>query len=119
MSQSFERRGRSPGLARSAVLSYGSFIMAPQTAVRLHLHVAKDRVVRLPDAFPEGDAEVIVLHDAAQPADQRARKAALRKRAFGADAGLFVIADDFDAALPPDVQRFFEGEDDGPMGQGS
>jgi hypothetical protein len=90
--------------------------MAVQSAVRLHVHIAKDRTVHLPDDFPEGDAEVIVLYDAAPVADERARKAALRRRAFGADAGRFTVPDDFDAPLPADLQRLFDGEDDGPLG---
>lgn len=74
--------------------------------------------MQLPNDLPEGDAEVIVLYDAAPPAQERTRKAALRRAAFGADAGLFAVPDDFDEPLPPDVQRFFEGEDDGILGKG-
>ncbi len=55
-------------------------------------------------------------YDAAPVADERARKAALRRDAFGADAGQFTVPDDFDAPLPPDVQRLFDGEDDSPVG---
>jgi len=69
----------------------------------------------LPDDIPEGEAEVIVVYDVAPSIDERARKAALRKAAFGADAGLYTVPNDFDAPLPPDVQRFFEGDDDGPL----
>jgi hypothetical protein len=90
--------------------------MAVQSAVRLRVHIAKDHTVRLPDDLPEGGAEIIVLYDAPPPSDERARKAALRRASFGADAGLFTVPDDFDEPLPPDVQRFFEGEDDEPTG---
>lgn len=90
--------------------------MAVQSAVRLHVHITKDRTVRLPEDLPEGDAEVIVLYESRAPAEERARKAALRKAALGADAGRLTMSDDFDAPLPPDVQRFFEGDDDGPAG---
>lgn len=88
--------------------------MAVQSAVRLQVRIAKDRTVRLPDDLPEGDAEIIVLYGPAPPGGERARKAALRQAAFGADAGRFTVPDDFDAPLPPEVQRYFEGEDDGP-----
>lgn len=90
--------------------------MAVQSAVRVRVHIAKDRTVHLPADFPEGDAEVIVLYDAAPFADERARKAALRRASFGADAGRFTVPDDFDGPLPPEVQRLFDGEDDGPLG---
>lgn len=90
--------------------------MAVQSAVRLNVHITRDHLVRLPEDLPEGDAEIIVLYPASRIADERARKAALRSAAFGADAGLFTVPDDFDAPLPPELQRFFEGEDDGPDG---
>ncbi len=39
--------------------------------------------------------------------------AAARQAAMGMDnASGSVVPDDFDAPLPPDVQRYFEGEDD-------
>lgn len=93
--------------------------MAAQTALRLHLHIGEDRILHLPDDLPEGDAEIIVLYDAAPGAGERKRKAALRAAAFGADAGRFTVPDDFDAPLPPDVQRLFDGEDDGLPGSGA
>ena len=74
--------------------------MAVQSAFRLHVHIAKDRTVRLPEDLPEGDAEIIVLYAAPPPDAERARKAALRSAAFGADAGRFTVPDDFDAPLP-------------------
>jgi hypothetical protein len=45
---------------------------------------------------------------------QKARTAAARRAAVGMDAGKVWIADDFDAPLPDDIQRAFEGEDDTP-----
>lgn len=89
--------------------------MAMQSAVRLHVHIAGDRTVHLPEDLPEGDAEIIVLYGPPPPDLERARKAAQRRSSFGADAGRFTVPDDFDAPLPPDVQRYFEGEDDGPV----
>ena len=60
--------------------------MALQSAFKVRLHIGKDRTVHLPDDFPEGDAEVIVLYDVPPFADDRTRKAALRRDAFGAEA---------------------------------
>jgi hypothetical protein len=61
--------------------------------------------LRLPAELPEGPAEVIVLITAQQkpaPLDRRA--------ALGMDRGKVQIADDFDAPLPEDLQRAFDGE---------
>jgi hypothetical protein len=37
----------------------------------------------------------------------------MRRQAYGMDEGKgFHIPDDFDAPLPPEIQRYFEGESD-------
>lgn len=57
------------------------------------------------DPHPVGPAEVIVLITSNQkpaPSDRRA--------ALGMDRGEVQIADDFDAPLPEELQRAFEGE---------
>ncbi len=76
-------------------------------AARIAIVIPADHRVdlRVPDDLPEGPAEVIVLvtpKQAAAPPDRRA--------ALGMDRGKVHIADDFDAPLPEDVQRAFEGE---------
>ncbi|WP_437673569.1 hypothetical protein [Sorangium sp. So ce131] len=61
--------------------------------------------LQLPADLPEGPAEVIVLitsQPKAAPPDRRA--------ALGMDRGKVQIADDFDAPLPEDLQRAFDGE---------
>lgn len=88
--------------------------MSVQSAVRVRVHIAKDRTVHLPEDLPEGDAEIIVLYDTPPLSEALAKKAALRREAFGADAGKMVVSEDFDAPLPEDVQRYFEGDEDGP-----
>lgn len=40
-----------------------------------------------------------------------------RERRLGTLAGAFTIADDFDAPLPEEIQRYFDGEDDGVLGK--
>ena len=81
-----------------------------QRAIKLHVNVGKDHVVRLPSEFPEGPAEVIVI------ATGRAAAPPAPGRGQGMDAhrppGEFHIADDFDAPLPAEIQRYFDGEDD-------
>lgn len=59
----------------------------------------------LPPDLPEGPAEVIVLIASRQKATTPDRRAAL-----GMDRGVVKIADDFDAPLPEDLQRAFDGE---------
>ena len=76
--------------------------MSAQQAIRLHVQITKERVVRLPEDLPEGGAEIIVLYDPPPGVEERARKAALRRASFGADEGLFTVPDDFDAPLPID-----------------
>jgi hypothetical protein len=82
-----------------------------QRAIKLHVNVGKDHVVRLPSEFPEGPAEITAI------ATGRSTGAVAPGRGQGMDAerfarGEFLVADDFDAPLPAEIQRYFEGEDD-------
>lgn len=61
--------------------------------------------VELPADLPPGPAEIIVLVTPARQAEAVDRRAAL-----GMDRGKVRIADDFDAPLPDEVQRAFEGD---------
>jgi hypothetical protein len=76
-------------------------------AARLPIVIPADRRVELqvPADLPEGPAEVIVLITAPQKAAPRDKRAAL-----GMDRGTVQIADDFDAPLPENLQRAFNGE---------
>ena len=58
--------------------------------------------LELPQDMPVGPAEVIVLAGAPQHA--------ATPRPLGMDAGLITISEDFDAPLPAEIQRAFEGE---------
>lgn len=80
-------------------------------AIKLHVNIGKDRVVRLPSEFPEGPAEVIVI------AIGRPAAALVPGRGQGMDADRFArgeirVADDFDAPLPPETQCYFDGDGD-------
>lgn len=75
------------------------------------VNVGRDHLVRLPSEFPEGPATVTVI------AVSQADTTPVSLRGQGLDAeryarGEIVIADDFDAPLPTDVQREFEGDND-------
>ena len=76
-------------------------------AAKIAIVIPSDRRVdlRLPLDLPEGPAEVIVLI----PSEQQA-KVTDRRAALGMDRGRVRIADDFDAPLPKDLQRAFDGE---------
>ncbi|MGK3990284.1 hypothetical protein WME99_44985 [Sorangium sp. So ce136] len=75
-------------------------------AAKIAIVIPADRRVELelPADLPEGPAEVIVLITS-QKAAPRDRRAAL-----GMDRGKVQVADDFDAPLPEDLQRAFDGE---------
>lgn len=82
-----------------------------QRAIKLQVNVGKDHVVKLPSEFPEGPAEVIVIA-ANSPFGTTAP---LRGQGMDAERyarGELFVADDFDAPLPPEIQRYFEGEGD-------
>ena len=80
------------------------------------------RVAELTEELPaEKQSEVLDFvellrsREAAAPAENAEPK---RKRRLGFLRGPYEIADDFDAPLPAEVQRFFEGDDDGVLGKG-
>jgi len=65
------------------------------------------------DAFVGKHVEVTVAEDESMNADDAAQRTAPPvKRHFGTMAGKLEISDDFDQPLPPDIQRYFEGETD-------
>jgi hypothetical protein len=59
--------------------------------------------LELPEDMPVGPAEIIVLATPTKEGQQRPRP-------LGMDAGLITIAEDFDAPLPEELRRAFEGE---------
>jgi hypothetical protein len=61
------------------------------------------------DAFEGKRVEVIVMEEDAQHAAVSA-SGATRRRPLGLYRGRFVVSDDFDAPLPEDVQRYFDGD---------
>jgi hypothetical protein len=53
---------------------------------------------------------VIVLED--EGAEDSTPATPPKKPRFGTMAGKFEVSDDFDAPLPDDIQRYFDGEGD-------
>lgn len=78
-----------------------------EQAIRLRVMVGDDHIVHLPNEIPTGKAEVIVLFPSRQT---KASVAETRKGMFGRLRGKATIADDFDAPLPDEILRDFEGE---------
>lgn len=84
-----------------------------ENAIRVRVTIGEDHTIRLPDEVPAGEAEVIVLFPAGSGAeDDRAARAEARQRLFGSLRGRATLSDDFDAPLPEDVLRDFEGGDE-------
>ena len=72
-----------------------------------------DRIAEITAALPpEKQAEVLDFVEFLK-ARSRPENVATPARRLGTLAGQFTVPADFDAPLPPEVQRYFEGEDDG------
>lgn len=87
-----------------------------QAAIKLSVNVGKDHTIHLPESIPEGPADVIVLLEPFDAAGRRRTEMAeRRRRSLGAAAGQFTVPEDFDAPLPAEILRYFEGGE--PEGQ--
>ena len=77
-------------------------------ALKFHA-VVSGKTLRLPDlgAFEGKRVEVIVVEEVPE-----ASEPPRRARRFGSMAGQFVVPDDFNAPLPVDIQRDFDGAGD-------
>lgn len=75
-----------------------------------------DRIREVIEELPaEKQAEVL---DFAEFLRGRAATTTTRPvRRLGTLAGTFTVPDDFDDPLPPEIQRHFDGEDDGVLGE--
>ncbi|MBW8875334.1 MAG: hypothetical protein JF614_10260 [Acidobacteria bacterium] len=75
-----------------------------KSAVKIEIVIPENRRIELalPQDLPLGPAEVIVLAGPERPL-------ASRLRPMGIDAGKGWVAEDFDAPLPDDLLRSFEG----------
>ncbi len=74
------------------------------------------RVAEITAALPpEKQAEVLDFVEFLK-ARSRPGNVATPVRRLGTLAGQFTVPEDFDAPLPPEVQGYFEGEDNGVLG---
>ena len=72
------------------------------TSFTLHVTITKDHVIKVPDEIPEGAAEVIVTVASVSQGEGR--------RPIGLDAASGItVPEDFNAPLPPELLRLFEG----------
>ena len=78
---------------------------APKT---YNIHEAKTQLSRLLAEMSRGD-EVIIARAGVPVARLVPVESASRERVLGTERGKLVIADNFDAPLPPDVLDDFEG----------
>jgi prevent-host-death family protein len=77
----------------------------------VNMHEAKTRLSQLVDRALAG--EEIVIGRAGKPAVRLVPVAGGEApRVPGAWKGRIRVADDFDAPLPPEIQRYFDGEGD-------
>lgn len=63
------------------------------------------------DAFEGKRVEVIIMEEEVQNAAMSG-SAVTRRRPLGLYRGRLVVADDFDAPLPEDMQRYFDGDEE-------
>lgn len=80
-------------------------------ALKFHA-VVSGKTLNLPDlgAFEGKRVEVTVVEEEA-PAETKAVPQGERR--LGILRGQFVVPEDFDAPLPPELQRYFDGDGDG------
>jgi len=72
--------------------------------------VPANRMIQLPDDAPTGPVRIVVLVEDAAPATSVPGTARVGEGSWGPAVQ---IGEDFDAPLPPELQRYFE-EDGGP-----
>jgi len=77
----------------------------------VNMHEAKTQLSRLVERAAAGE-EIIIARAGKPVARLVALNPRLKPREFGRMAGRIHIADDFDAPLPDDVLRAFNGEPD-------
>ena len=77
-------------------------------ALKFHA-IVSGKTLTLPDlsAFEGKRVEVIVVEDEVPPV----LEGAPQRRPLGILRGQLIVPDDFNDPLPPELQRYFEGED--------
>lgn len=83
----------------------------------LNLYEAKTHLSRLVDRAAGG--EEIIIAKNGKPLARLVPLEVKKPREPGGWKGKIWVADDFDDPLPPQIQRYFDGEDDGVLGETS
>jgi prevent-host-death family protein len=76
-----------------------------------NMHDAKTQLSRLAERAAEGE-EIVIARNGSPVARLVALEKPRKKREFGFWKGEIWVSDDFDDPLPPEIQRYFEGEGD-------
>ncbi len=85
--------------------------MAMAEPKTVNIHEAKTHFSKLLRRVARGE-EIVIARSGQPIARLSPIQPALKPRVPGDAKGLFVVPDDFDDPLPPEIQRYFEGEDD-------
>jgi prevent-host-death family protein len=83
-------------------------VAKPKSTV--NVHEAKTHLSRLLSRVEDGE-EIVIARAGRPVARLLPFEMSERKRVFGVDRGRVWIAPDFDAPLPADLQKAFEGEE--------
>ena len=73
----------------------------------VNIHEAKTHLSRLLSEVASGE-EVVIAKSGKPIARLTPYSAPSHTRTFGRDKGLFEVPEDFDAPLPPDIQKAFD-----------
>lgn len=76
--------------------------------VEVGVHEAKSTLSELLRRVADG--EEVIITRSGEPVAKLVPAPRRTPRAFGADRGLFQVPEDFDAPLPEELQRAFEGD---------
>jgi prevent-host-death family protein len=82
--------------------------------VQVNVHEAKTHFSRLLEQVEQGEEVLIARRGKviARLVREKPKPKVDRMALFGALAGQIRMSDDFDDPLPPEIQRYFDGEDD-------
>jgi prevent-host-death family protein len=85
--------------------------MAMAQPKTVNIHEAKTNFSKLLRRVARGE-EVVIARAGRPVARLSPINVPLKERVPGDAKGLFVVPDDFNDPLPPEIQRYFEGEED-------
>lgn len=85
----------------------------------LNLYEAKTHLSRLVDRAAAGEEIIIAKNGKPLARLVPLEEVKKKRREPGGWKGKIWVADDFDDPLPPEIQRYFDGEDDGVLGETS